>query len=972
MKALSLPSSFPQAPFVFASLQQLDHAIATEDYAQYVNPLVGSQGPYSDLAFGGGDIFVGGVLPFGVVKLGLDTYESNTTLNTLNGGYTPNGSVTAISMMHESGTGGFPKYGIVPQMPLTTIAAPVNILDNRTYWQHRTDPDVARVGYFKTHLQNGVNVELSASRHAGIMQYSFPAGEKHVLVDISHYLPDENGGYSVQAYLGGEIEVSESGQKYTGYGTYGGGWNEGAPFTVYFCGQFEDTPDQAQTFHGRNTDPIQRAHTFSNQPIGNATFGGNKQTSGPLNNRVGAVFSWNSSYTSTIKSKVGISFISTDKACHFKNEEISTWQLNDTVDAAIKEWNRDVFSKIQVPTGKTANMTNLALLYTSLYFTHLMPSDRSGENPLWDSGEPYWDDWYTAWDIFRCTVSLYHLIQPSYYETMIRSLIDIWRYEGYMPDGRSGNYNGLVQGGSNADNILADAYVKGLRGQVNWTAGYEAMKKNAEAVPYNTYSQDDPSASVKEGRGALQDWLDLGYLSSDQSTRAVSRTVEYAANDFSLAQVAKDLAPDDVEKYRNRSANWQNIWAHNVTTHGFSGFLAPRLANGTFNLTDYNPALCGECEWQAISYEATPFEYSFVVPFDMATLIDFSGGSNAFESRLDYIFQPNTSEQNLGANGAGITTLMNIGNEPDFATPLLYHYLGKSFKSVQRARGLAHQFFRNEDYGVPGNSDAGALNSWLVWQMMGLYPVVTQPVYLLTSPWFPEMTVSVGINCSLTIVANGLDEASGSVYVQGVRINGEPWNKNWFEHDEVMNQDSKIEFDLGMEQKIWETAILPPSPGWKVGKSFWLCLNMLNSNTRFHHQLDNVLPRMPIYPVSLRIAKSYDESMGQCVSQEVSLLGLTRGARKVGKVHGPLCRWCSQVVREGPGDMRSLDYRSLMLGALSCSSVTTSATTPLGTLHHLPTLWIRHIMAIHRIDRRPKERIDLLALIAVQKQHATP
>ena len=268
-------------------------------------------------------------------------------------------------------------------------------------------------------------------------------------------------------------------------------------------------------------------------------------------------------------------------------------------------------------------------------------------------------------DIFRCTTSLYHLIQPAYYEEMIRAVIDIWRYEGYMPDGRSGNYNGLVQGGSNADNVLADAYVKGLRGSINWTAGYQAMVKDAEVIPYNTFSIDDPTASVKEGRGALGDWIPLGYVSSDQSTRAISRTVEYALNDFALAQVARGEAPGDVEKYMNRSSFWQNIWAHNFTEtetgQNFTGFLAPKLADGTFNLTDYNPALCGECEWKAISYEATPFEYSFTIPHDMQTLIQYMGGADNFERRLDYIHLPNTTQQNLGANGAGISSIMNIG-----------------------------------------------------------------------------------------------------------------------------------------------------------------------------------------------------------------------------------------------------------------------------------------------------------------------
>jgi putative alpha-1,2-mannosidase len=334
---------------------------------------------------------------------------------------------THLGLMHESGTGGFPKYGIVGQMPLTTLDG-VNVLDNTTYWQPRRGNDSASVGYFRTSLQNGVTAGLSASRHAGIMHYSFPGGEKHVLVDLSHYLPSETGGYSVQVWLGGEVIPNTNGSnQYTGSATFGGGWNEGAPYTVYFCGDFNHPPDQTRTFRGRNTEPMQRYHTYSDQAPPQAIFADGPQQSGPLNDRVGVVFSWNSSEAAEITSRVGLSFISSAKACSFKEQEIPSWDLESTVAAAKSEWNDNVFSRIQVDASAAANQTNLALLYSSLYFMHLMPSDRTGENPLWESGEPSWDDFYTLWDIFRCTVSLYHLLQPTYYESMIRSLIDIWR-----------------------------------------------------------------------------------------------------------------------------------------------------------------------------------------------------------------------------------------------------------------------------------------------------------------------------------------------------------------------------------------------------------------------------------------------------------------------------------------------------------------------------------------------------------------
>jgi putative alpha-1,2-mannosidase len=230
-------------------------AAAQTDYSQYVNPFIGSEGPFEGLAFGGGDIFVGGAVPFGVAKVGLDTYETNTSFSTINGGYTPKGLVTAVSMMHESGTGGSAKYGIIPQMPLTTLKG-VNILDNTTYWQKRVGQDVAKVGYFSTKLESGVQIELSGARHSGIISYKFPAGEKHVLVDLSHYLPAELGASDCQWFSGGQISISSDGKSYTGYGSYGGGFSESAPMTTYVCGDFEEAPDQARTFIGRNTDPM--------------------------------------------------------------------------------------------------------------------------------------------------------------------------------------------------------------------------------------------------------------------------------------------------------------------------------------------------------------------------------------------------------------------------------------------------------------------------------------------------------------------------------------------------------------------------------------------------------------------------------------------------------------------------------------------------------------------------------------------
>jgi len=218
-------------------------------------------------------------------------------------------------------------------------------------------------------------------------------------------------------------------------------------------------------------------------------------------------------------------------------------------------------------------------------------------------------------------------------------------------------------------------------------------------------------------------------------------------------------------------------------------------------------------------------EYSFVVPHDTETLIQLMGGATAFESRLDYIFQPNTSQQNLGANGAGIDTIMNIGNKPDFGIPYLYNYLNKQFKSVEGNRQSANRYFHDALYGVPGSRDAGALNSWLVWQMLDVYGVVNQDVYLIESPWFEDLNMTINGDLTLRIMATSDGNSTSSAgngfgregyYVQSVKINGKQWGRNWFVHGDIMVEGGTIEFVLGDEAKVWESGEVPPSPGHVV------------------------------------------------------------------------------------------------------------------------------------------------------------
>ena len=712
--------------------------------------------------------------PFSVVKLGPDCGPDAYS------GYSPTANIAGFSLMHESGTGGAPKYGVVSQQPVPgNISNPLEDLSTA-----RSSPDQAQVGSYESSLSSGVNVQLAATSHAAMFKYAFPeSSQSNVVVDVSHVLTSVGRPQWSQHYVSGNITVLPD-NSYQGSGTYNNGWNLAPDWTVYFCG-YIDAPATALTFAGNGTELSQ--------------YSSETTVSGEA--RIGAVFS---SAQINITSRVGVSFLSSEKACEFVNAEIPIGTpLQSLVEAAKSNWNTEVFSKIQTP---ETDVHTLQLLYSALYGMNILPSNRTGENPLWDSSEPYYDDIFTFWDLFRCSTPLMQILRPNSYEEQIRSVIDIWRNEGYMPDARSSNFNGRSQGGSNADNVLADAYVKGVRGAVDWTAGYLAMLKDAEVQPPNNNDPFAPDSSTQQGRGALPDWLKYNYITPTY-TRAVSRAIEYSANDFALYQIASAQGNTaDASKYLSRSRNWRNHWDPAASSLNYTGFPVPRHANGTFLPQD--PLSCGGCYWGDAYYEGTPWEYAFNAHHDMATLINYTGGPETFVDRLDVLFTPN-----LNPNGSPQFnyTIFDPGNEPSFASPYLYNFASRQDLSVARARYIAKSYYNTSPSGLPGNSDAGAMQTWLLWNMIGLYPLTGQTTFLIHSPWF-SMNIDLGEGKSLNITTQGGD-SDKNFYLQSLKVNGKVWSKSWVMWDDVFAQGGTMEFVLGDSPSTWcEEGELPPSP----------------------------------------------------------------------------------------------------------------------------------------------------------------
>lgn len=465
-------------------------------------------------------------------------------------------------------------------------------------------------------------------------------------------------------------------------------------------------------------------------------------------------------------------------------------------------WNKDVFSKITTTDNRSSE--RLEQLYTSLYHMHLHPTDKTGENQAWQSDEPYYDDISTFWHLSRCATALLHILQPGRYTGLIRSLIDTWRHTGYLPDSRIAFSNGATQGGSNADNVLADAYVKGVRAGVDWEDGLSAMLADADEQPPGDGDPRDRHGSVRHGRGALDDWRADGFLTTAQD-RSVSRTVEYSANDFCVWQVARGVGragPADPDAYLRRSRNWRNLWDADATSLGHRGFLQPRDPGKALQ-HHVDPRFCSRagdaagCDWGGLCYHGSLWSYSFGAHHDMAELVARAGGRERFVERLDAFFAP--------ANG-----LQDQWNPTAFTTPYLYSFADRQDLTVAAVRKIARERFQLKPDGLSGASGGGAMESWLLWAMIGLYPMTGQTTFLIGSPWFTDLTIDLGGGKNLVIKAEG--ESDTTYYVQRLKVNGKEWYQNWLTWEDIFAQGGTLDFVLGPEPVIWAVDDVPPSP----------------------------------------------------------------------------------------------------------------------------------------------------------------
>ncbi|KAJ8523250.1 hypothetical protein ONZ45_g311 [Pleurotus djamor] len=771
----------------------------TVDPVDLVNTFIGTTN--------GGHVFPGATVPHGMIKAGMDTDSPGN-----HAGYDANAAfwVTGFSQLHESGTGGdipLSNFKIWPLVDcpsfedcptsLVRRKVPRNVLPNGS------PDDAASPGYFATNLSTGVRVELTTTRRTALQRYTFPLNttRPRILVDITN--DGKSSGRDVV------LQINPKTGRVTGGASFDGSFGPGS-YRAYTCVDFMTTDGF--------TKPVEYGafSSISNEK-GTTTINELKLNSW---NELGALLTFppaKSGQRATILVRVGVSLISTEQACSNAEAEIPNFDFNAVHHSARSQW-RDILNRVQVDTtGVSDEITSL--LYSSLYRTHIVPADYTGENPKWNSSEPYYDSFYCNWDTYRTLFPLMSLHDPENFARIVRGMIDIQKNEGFLPECRSATLMQHIQGGSNGDPILAEFLVKfqptiAASLNVNTSDLYKALLADAE---------DQPLDWEYQGR-QIKPWKLLNYIPSDSyeyapNTRQVSRTLEYAFDDFAISQAAKVLGKaEDHKKYARRAENFINVWNPNVSVPDMpelGGMMQPRFANGLFDYTDPrhcsvndpNHSTCWLDSYINTDgfYEGSPMIYSEYVPHDNAKLIQLQGGPEKFISRLDIIFKQNYFEPT---------------DEPSLQMPFMYHYANRPGLSTQRTREVIAEFFNTSVNGLPGNDDSGAMASYAFFLLAGLYPLPATKQYLLSSPYFPKMSITNPVlKTTTTIIANNfignpLNGTGGHVFVKSVKVNGKPYKSNCYLDWDVFETGATVELtltdDIGVTCGTGKDA-LPPS-----------------------------------------------------------------------------------------------------------------------------------------------------------------
>ena len=717
----------------------------------------------------GGDTFPGAVVPFGMVQWSPDTMDEES------GGYLySDTNILGFSLDHLSGAGC--NYGgdfaFTPILGSVTSSPAANGSGGRTSFASTFSHtnETATPGYYSVQFTNGILSELTVTTRTGFGRFTYPSGHPAGMI--------VNAASGINGTINASIQINTNTQEITGWTTQNGFCGSGVTPTLYFDAVFD--------------------HPFATYDVWNGatlTLGGTNATG----TQIGTYLSFNLPGGGVVLARTAVSYVSVANAqANLETESpassFTSAGFNGVAGAASNTWN-SYLNKIQVSGGTQADVETF---YTMMYHALQAPSvvsDCNGQYIGFD-GQIHTTSGYTkyeffsGWDIYRNECQFISMMDPERAGDMAQSLVQDAQDCGAMPRWSVPNGDTGVMMGDPATPIIAGLHAFGAT-NFDMAAALADMVKAAV----------NPATVALNGvheRDAERDYLNLGYVPEYQEGGygPVSMTLEYCSDDFALGRFA--LALGDITNYTlamNRAQNWRNLFNTN------SGYLQMRRCDGL-----WSPGFV----FDSLSYdnyqgyvEATASQYTWMVPFNLGSLVDMIGGPAVASARLDTFFTL--------LNDGMDSQYAYMGNEPCSETPWVYNFMGEPYKASRVVRQIMTQLYSTAPGGLPGNDDLGQTASWYVLAALGMHPEIPgDDVLVLNGPLFPQAVVHL-TNGDVTITGSGA--ADNAPYVQSLTVNGQASSASWIRFADIASGGT-LAFAMGTSPNTnWGSSpsLAPPS-----------------------------------------------------------------------------------------------------------------------------------------------------------------
>ena len=712
------------------------------EITKYVNPFIGTGAIDGGLS---GNNYPGATSPFGMIQLSPDTSEAPNWGDASGYDYNRN-TIFGFSHTRLSGTGASDLIDIT-LMPTSS---------GRTSSAFTHDEEKARPGYYQVMLKDeNINAELTTTQRNGIHRYQYPAGkDAEIILDMDHSADKGSWGRRI---INSQIRILND-HAVEGYRIITG-WAKLRK--IYFYMEFS-SPILTSTLRDGG-----RVH--ENTAVINGTNLHGYFRFGQLNGK-------------PLTCKVALSSVSMENARQNMEQEAPHWDFDRYVAAADADWEKQL-GKIEVKGTEVQK----EIFYTALYHTMIQPNTMSDVNGEYmaahyttrkvANNETHYTT-FSLWDTFRASHPLYTLLEPERVTDFVKSMIRQYEYYGYLPIWQLWGQDNYCMIGNHSIPVITDAILKGIPG-IDMEKAYEAV--------YNSSVTSHPNSPFEV-------WEKYGFMPENIQTQSVSITLEQAFDDWCVAQLAAKLNKDaDYQRFHKRSEYYRNLF------HPKTKFFQSKNDKGEW-IEPFDPYQYGGNGGHPFT-EGNAWQYFWYVPHNIQALMELTGGTKAFEQKLDTFFTSTYKSEQMNHNASGFVGQYAHGNEPSHHVAYLYNFAGQPWKTQKYVSHILNTLYNNTSSGYAGNDDCGQMSAWYVFSAMGFYPVnPADGRYIIGSPLLDECTLKLAGNKEFRI--RTIRKSPEDIYIQSVTLNGKKHKDFFITHQDIMNGGTMV-FKMGKKPSGW-------------------------------------------------------------------------------------------------------------------------------------------------------------------------